>query len=93
MVFTNLAKIVSSFLKTQVLWGGGTVLSDSTGSQIYTRVGPSLSRDHSGVFFGRDDTENDFKILSHKFVLLLLYIYIYIYRSENLLVLRLIFML
>jgi hypothetical protein len=52
---------------------GNTVLSDSTGSRLYTRVGPSLSRDHF-VCFGRDDTENDLEILSHKFMLLLLYI-------------------
>jgi len=52
--------------------GGDTVLSDSTGSQIYTHVGPSLSRDHSCVCIGRGDTENDFEILSNKFVLLLL---------------------
>jgi hypothetical protein len=54
--------------------GGNTVLSNSTDSQLYTGVGPSLPRFHFGVCFGRDDTENDFEIFSHRFVLLLLYI-------------------
>jgi len=50
--------------------GGRNVLSDYTSCQIYTRVGPSLSRDHSCVCIGRDDTGNDFEIVSNKFMLL-----------------------